>query len=130
MSFIHYFRPRTLFLITLVLILAAMTYGFAAANTMPTASNAGDGSVTVSGYTVSNIHYGLNAGNPQNVDSVSFDLVAKNGGVTPAAVRARLVSSGSWYTCAETATPGTWSCTVTGTVTVLAVDELTIVAAD
>jgi len=129
MSFIKYFRPRTLFLITLILILAAVTYGFAAANTMPTASNAGDGSVTVSGYTISNVHYTLNAGNPLNVNSVSFDVAALGGGGTPSVVTARLVSTGSFYACTETS-PGTWNCAVTGTVTVRSVDELTVVAAD
>jgi hypothetical protein len=130
MSVVRIFRPRTLFLITLVLLLAAVTYGFAAANTMPTVSNAGDGSVTVSGYTVSNIHYNLVAGNPRNVASVTFDLAPDDGGGTPASVQARLGSSAGWSACTETATPGTWNCVASGTISVLSVDELTVVAAD
>ena len=40
-------------------------YAFTAANTVP-ATNAGSGSGTVSGYTVSNIHYSLNTTTPNN----------------------------------------------------------------
>jgi len=129
MSIIRIFRPRSLFLITLVLLLAAVTYGFAAANTMPAVSNAGDGSVTVSGYHVSNIHYTLNGGNPRNVSSVSFDLAPDDGGGTPTAVQAQIGSSAGWSTCSVTTAP-TWNCPASGTVTVLSVDELTVVAAD
>ena len=64
-------RPRTLILVALALILAATSYGFAAANTVP-GSNAGDGSGAVSGYTISNIHYILNTTNPANIDTVTF----------------------------------------------------------
>ena len=59
----------------IVLVLSMSIYAFAAANTVP-ASSAGDGSGAISGYTISAIHYGLNATNPGNVDSVTFTLSA------------------------------------------------------
>ncbi len=59
-----------------VLVLAgaivAGTYAFTAANTVP-ASHAGDGSGAVTGYTVTNVHYTLNA-NPATIDSVAFTV--------------------------------------------------------
>ena len=90
---------------TTVLVLAgaivAGTYAFTAANTVPT-SRAGDGSGTVSGYTVSAVHYGLNATNPANVDSVTFTVdVAPVAGST---LRVQLAPAGSWYTCTNVGT--------------------------
>lgn len=70
---------RTFIVIVLALILAAAIYGFAAANTVP-ATYAGDGSGTISGYTVSNIAYTLNSdGNPSDIDQVTFTLSASAG---------------------------------------------------
>ncbi len=66
---------RSLALLALALVLAAAVYGFAAANTVP-AHKAGDGSGAVTGFTVSNIEYDLNATTPSNVDAVEFDLDA------------------------------------------------------
>jgi hypothetical protein len=69
-------RPRSFGMLVIALILAASIYGFAAANTVP-GTSAGDGSGTISGYTVSNIVYGLNSdGDPSTIDSVSFTLSA------------------------------------------------------
>jgi len=64
---------RLVFAMLSLTIMAAAVYGFAAANTVPT-SKAGDGAGVVSGYTVSSIHYNLNATNPRNIDSVTFNL--------------------------------------------------------
>lgn len=72
--FVHSLRsPRRLMAAAVFSIVAVSALGFAATNTVP-ASNAGDGSGSVSGYTVSNIHYNLNATNPANADSVTFDI--------------------------------------------------------
>jgi hypothetical protein len=73
--------PRRLVAVAVFSIVAVSALGFAASNTVP-ASNAGDGSGAVSGYTVSNIHYNLNASNPATADSVTFDIspaLATNG---------------------------------------------------
>lgn len=65
--------PRRLAAAAVFSIVAVSALGFAATNTVPS-SNAGDGSGTVSGYTISNIHYNLNATNPATADSVVFDI--------------------------------------------------------
>ncbi len=64
--------PRRLVAVAVFSIVAVSALGFAATNTVP-ASNAGDGSGTVSGYTISNIHYNLNATNPSTANGVTFD---------------------------------------------------------
>ena len=69
----HLFNYRTTTIILLALILAAVSYGFAAANTVP-GSYAGEGTGSVSGYTISNIHYTLDVtGNPGVITKVTFD---------------------------------------------------------
>jgi hypothetical protein len=122
-------RAFKVFLIAIVVFaFATVTYAYAAANVVP-ASKAGDGSGTISGYTVvlASVHYNLNASNPQNIDSVTFTTTtAITSGST---VRIKLVAAGStWYTC--TVAGGTnVACTTTGA-TVLAADSLRVVIAD
>src|SRR4051794_18505747 len=114
-------RIRFVVILALALILAAVAYGFAAANTVPT-SNAGDGSATISGYTITAVHYALNATNPANLDSVSFTIAP----AVPAggAVAVKLVSTGTTYTTCTVAAGGTSvSCTLTG-VSALSANEL------
>jgi hypothetical protein len=101
---IHLLRPRTLFAIMLVLILSVAVYGFAAANTVP-ASSAGDGSGVISGYTISNIHYTLNAANPANIQTVAFTIAPASAGDV------RITMDGAtWSTCANAA--GSVTCAV------------------
>lgn len=107
-----------------VLILAASAFAFAAANVVPE-TGAGDGSEVISGYTVSNIHYNLDAANPANIDSVQFTLAPTAGAGTPVTVRAQL-NGAAWSTC--TVTAGTWTCPFAG-VTVLSAANLRVVAA-
>jgi len=80
--------------VALVLGLAAGAYSYTAANIVPN-SKAGDGSGTVSGYTVSAIHYVLNSTTFTNVDKVTFNLDS-----TPVAGSTLKVKiGGTWYTC-------------------------------
>jgi hypothetical protein len=116
---------RGLGTLILVLILAAGVYAFAAANTVPE-SGAGDGSGTISGYTISAISYALNATTPTNIDSVSFTITPTGGASAPTTVYAQLNGGGSWYSCSLAA--GTWSCALSGQ-TVLAASNLRVVAA-
>lgn len=98
---------RSLVAIPLVALAAALgTTGWAltASNTVPN-SNAGDGTGTVSGYTVSAIAYGLNATTPNNIDTVSFTIAPAAAGT----VKAKM--DGNWYTC--TNTTGSISCPTT-----------------
>jgi hypothetical protein len=108
------------------LLLGLAVYAFAAANTVP-ATQAGDGSGTISGYTISAVHYGLNGTDPSKIDSVTFTLSS-----TPAAgstMKIQLTAAGSWYSCTNVAAAVT--CTTTSPqATVLAADNLRVVVAD
>jgi len=87
---------KVLLLAAALLILSTTAYAFAASNTVPV-SNAGDGSQVISGYTVSSVHYNLNASNPANIDSLTFTISpALPAGGT---VTVQLVSAGTWYAC-------------------------------
>jgi len=119
---------RILVVFGMALLLSAVAYGFAASNTVHV-SNAGDGSATISGYTIDNIAYTLNATTPTDIDSVSFDVTPAASGAAPNTVKAKLVdSSSTWFDCSVTS-GNNWSCTVTGVTTTQA-DKLSVVAAD
>jgi hypothetical protein len=120
------FYSRFLPALVLILILSAATFAFAAANTVPE-SGAGDGTGTISGYTVSNVKYNLNATTPSNVDSVQFTLVATAGAGTPTSVHVQMNGAGSWFSCTNTSGT-TWSCNLTG-ITALNATNLRVVAA-
>jgi len=64
-------------MLIIALILAASVYGFAAANTVPD-TYAGDGSGSISGYTITNVVYGLTTADsdPTDIDQISFTLSA------------------------------------------------------
>jgi hypothetical protein len=67
------FNYRTATVVLLALILSAVAYGFAAANTVP-GSYAGEGEGAVSGYVISNIHYTLDVtGDPGVITNVTFN---------------------------------------------------------
>lgn len=116
--------PRRLMLIGLLGLVAVMTYGFAAANTVP-ASNAGDGQTAISGYTVTNVHYTLDATTPSNVTSVSFTLAP----ALPAGGATRISLNGGTSWLAAGACTGLTNVTCTATVAVTALTNLRVVAA-
>ncbi len=107
-----------------VLIVGVAATAFAAANTVP-ASKAGDGAGAISGYAASNVKHNVNASNPGNIDSVTFDVdSAPAGGST---MKIKLVASGStWYTCTNVTTAITCN-TTSPQATVAAADELRVV---
>ncbi len=113
---------KVLLVAIVVVILSLSAYAFAAANTVPD-TKAGDGTGVVSGYTVTDIVYTLNATTPTTLDEVSFDL-----GAAATQVKAQLVATtGTWYAC--TLDTGTvWQCDTTG-LTVTSIDQLRVVAA-
>jgi hypothetical protein len=97
-------------------------YAFTASNTVPNAT-LGQGSNTISGYTLSSIAYNLNAANPTNLDSVSFTIAP----TTATSVKAQLAPAGTWYTCTNTA--GAVSCPTTSPqATAAAATALNVVA--
>jgi hypothetical protein len=81
-------------------------YAFTASNTVP-ATKAGDGTQTISGYTITSVVYNLNASNPQNVDSLTFTMNP----TTATTVKASVNGGTNWYACTNTA--GSVSCTTT-----------------
>jgi hypothetical protein len=113
-------------IIVIALVLTITTYAFAAANTMPTVTSAGEGTTVISGYTIGVPRYTLDT-NPSNIASVSFTIAPLSGTTAPFTTKVQLVSGGSWFTC--TVASGTATCPVTG-VTVLDADNFHVVAAD
>lgn len=95
---------------------------FTASNTVPNAS-VGQGSNTISGYTISGEAYTINAANPLDVDAVTFTISPS----TATVVKAQIASGGAWYACINTA--GSVSCTTTAPqATTLAANALNVVA--
>jgi hypothetical protein len=122
-------RALRIFLIVIVVFaFATVAYASAAANTV-NPSKAGDGSGAVSGYTVSAVHYNLNATNPSNIDSVTFTLnVAPVAGST---IKIKLVNAGTtWYTCTNAGMAVTCNNGSTLGASVSPVDSLEVVIAD
>ena len=64
---------RLLIAVVVALAVSAGAYAFTASNTVP-ATTAGSGLGTVSGYTVTNVHYTLNTTTPANIDSLTFTV--------------------------------------------------------
>jgi len=112
--------PRRLAVMAIFAVVAVSAFGFAAANTGPGTTNAGDGTSTIDGYTVSNVHYTLDGTDPSTIDTVTFNLVPTN------ATTVRIYLDSAWYTCSAGGSP---SCTVGGAADVLSADSLRIVAA-
>lgn len=105
-----------------VAVVAGGSYAFTASNTVPT-TQAGQGSGTVSGYTVTSVAYGLNASTPTNIDTVSFTISP----ASATTVKAQLASGGTWYAC--TNTTGSVSCATTSPqLTVATAATLNVVA--
>lgn len=110
--------------VLLALVFATAAFAFAATNTVP-GTYAGEGAGAVSGYTVTNVVYNLNATNASNIDSVSFTLNA-----AASTVKVRLVTTGSFYNCTNTS-GFNWNCNTTSPqATVAAADELRVIASE
>jgi len=116
-------RRRILVVAILAIGIASGVYAYAAANTVPN-STAGSGSGTISGYTVTNVAYTLNATTPTNLDQVAFTIAP----TTASTLKVQLAAAGSWYTCANAA--GSVTCNTTSPqATAAAATQLTVVAA-
>ncbi|MCP4143251.1 MAG: hypothetical protein GY755_23680 [Chloroflexi bacterium] len=121
------FNYRTVTIILLALMISAVAYGFAAANTMPANTYAGEGAATVSGYTVSAVTYTLDSNYPSKITAVDFTI-----NNAPATLRVGL-SDGATTTWADSctlSTTPTCSFTTGGGVSTLATTQLVVVAAD
>ena len=118
------FRPKTLAISIIILILAVAAFGYAAANIVP-ASGAGDGTGVVGGYTITDITYELNSDNPAVIDSVTFTVNPT--GVAPPAYNVRISLDNSTWSplCARSSAP-VFTCTFT--MNVVDIENLRVVA--
>jgi len=111
------FRNFKVLLIALLAIaIAGGVYGFAAANSVP-ASAAGYSASVVSGYTITNIVYDLNATDPTLVDKITFLAAPSTGTLVAALAKIQTATAGAWTSCvlvAGTAPSMTVTCTTTG----------------
>jgi hypothetical protein len=116
---------RLVIAVAVAAILGTGAYAFTASNTVAN-STAGSGVGTVSGYTVSAIHYSLNASTPANIDSLTFTVspVIPSTGGGKVIVQAALTSGGpTTYSCTSNTTGETVTCTTTSPQ--LSADKLT-----
>jgi hypothetical protein len=120
-------RPRSFGMLIIALILAASVYGFAAANTVPD-TYAGDGNGTISGYTISNVAYGLETSDtdPTDIDQVSFDL---GSGMTATGVYVSFDGGTNWVDCSAGVSGSTVTCTGLS-INVLGASNLRIIAVE
>ena len=128
----HISTTRLLVALVAAIVIAGGTYAFTAANTVP-ASNAGAGTGTVSGYTVTNVHYTLNTTTPVNIDSMTFNVspTIPNTGQGKVTVQAGLTTGGpNTYTCTTNVAGDTVTCPSTSPqLTADKLISLTVVAA-
>lgn len=119
--------PRRLLLVGVLGLLAVLTYGFAAANTVDP-SNAGDGHGAVSGGKVDAVHYVVSGGYPSELTQVQFNYI--NYSKKPTYVDATLDvgASTSTSTCSNTSGDA-WECDFTG-VNVKDVEDLQVTSHD
>lgn len=112
--------------------IAGGAYAFTASNTVPTTS-VGAGIGAVSGYTVTNLHYGLNTTTPTNIDSLSFTVspVIPSTGTGKVVVAAALTTGGpNSYACTTNTAGDTVTCsTISPQLTADKLTSVTVVAA-
>jgi hypothetical protein len=129
------FHSRSSKIVAAVVVALAIgggAYAFTASNTVP-ASNAGAGSGAVSGYTVTNLHYALDATTPANIDSLTFTIspTVPNTGSGKVVISAALSTGGPTnYTCSTDTTGATVTCATTSPqLTAALLTGVTVVAA-
>jgi hypothetical protein len=114
-------RSRVLGAIVVAVALATGAYAFTASNTVPN-SNAGSGSGTISGYTVSAVAYQLNSGTPSNIDTMTFTLNA-----AATTVKAKVVSGSTTYTDCSVAGFNV-TCDFSPDIAITTADQLSVIA--
>jgi hypothetical protein len=101
--------------IFIAVLIATGAYAFTASNTVP-ATTAGAGAGVVSGYTVSSLHYALNATTPANIDSLTFVIspVVPSTSAGKVTISAGLSTGGpTTYTCSTDTTGANVTCATT-----------------
>lgn len=117
-------KGRFVALLAISGLFAIAAYAFTASNTVPD-TRAGDGAGAITGYTVTNVTYNLDALDPTKIASYEFDLDA-----TAKTVKAKTSAAQATYdTCANTVlAPNHWTCTPAVAPAVLATDNLRVIA--
>ena len=115
-------RSRIIGILVVAAALATGAYAFTATNTVP-ASNAGSGSGTISGYTVSAVAYQLNATTPSDIDSMTFTLNA-----AATTVKAKIVSGATTYTDCSIAGGVNVTCNFSPDIAITTADQLSVIA--
>ena len=115
-------RSRILGILVVAAALATGAYAFTATNTVPD-SQAGSGSGTISGYTVSAIAYQLNTTTPSNIDSLTFTL---NASATTA--KAKVVAASTTYTNCSIAGGVNVTCDFSPDISITTADQLSVIA--
>lgn len=137
MEIVRTLLGRTLAPLAVALLLAAVGYALASANTVAR-SGAGSGQGDITSYTLdpSSIHASLDADNdPTAILKVRFTITSGSGGSAPKTVRASFVTSGgtligSWYGACTNLSGATWECLPSGSLAhVQAGIQLRLVAA-
>ena len=105
-------------------------YAFTASNTVPN-TVAGSGSAAVSGYTVTNLHYNLNATTPASIDSLTFTISPAVPSTGKVVIQAALTAGGpNTYTCTTDGSGVTATCATTSPVlTAATLTGVTVTAA-
>jgi hypothetical protein len=118
--------------IVIALAVAGGAYAFTASNTVP-ATTAGAGAGAVSGYTVTNLHYALNATTPTNIDTLTFTIspAVPSTGTGKVTISAALSTGGpTTYTCATDTAGATATCATTSPqLTAALLTGVTVIAA-
>ena len=94
-------RRGPLQLVTALAIFAVGGAAFTAANTVP-ATSAGEGAGAISGFTLTNVAYNLDATNPSDILTVTFTATAANGDAVNTGLTTYVEfdnGSGNWYSC-------------------------------
>lgn len=122
---------KVLLAVLAIIIVAGSAYAFAAANTVPD-TNAGYAASVVSGYTVSNIVYDLDATDPTIVDAITFEVAPTTGTEKALVVKIQTVTAGSWTACtlADGTLPSVDATCTFGALPLADVTALNVVASD
>jgi hypothetical protein len=122
---------KTTIIFVFVFVLVAASYAFAAANTLPANTYAGDGNVTISGITVTNVRYTVTVtASPATTIITGVTLTLGTAAPATTLIRVKLLTAGAWYDCSNSGTTTVTCDTSAAAVTVTAADNLRVVAYD
>jgi len=119
---------RSVVIMIVALVFASTAYALAASNTLADAGKAGDGSNTISGYTISGVTYNLDATDPSLIASVEFDLDAAASDVQASLTNTATSVETFASACSNGGSGNHWTCTF-GTVSALSADSFRVISA-